>query len=119
MQVTQQQAIPYQFFSGTVSVTPETVTWPNQYEGIITGISATTLAGDSPSHAFIRNAGGDYLADIPLLGPGARGDGSFLQESFIVVPSGSELVVSVSIDTASMVVSGWLLNPPGSTILAE
>jgi hypothetical protein len=117
--VTNQSAVPYQFVSQTVGTSAETITWPDNYEGVITGLSCTVLSGDSPVHVFIRNGNGDYLADIPLAGAGSRGDGSYLQDCFIVIPSGSAIVVSCSIATASLVVSGWLLTPPGSAIIIE
>jgi hypothetical protein len=117
--VTQQQAVPYQFAQGLFAVGTHDITWPDQFEGLITGVSLVAQSTLTQPLLLVADASGvNYTA---LAGVQQPTTGLWVAESqpFQVVPSGSALELVVVGNGATLAVSGWLLNPPGSVILAE
>lgn len=119
MQVTQQQAVPYQFFQGELSGGVTAITWPDQFEGLITDISVVSGGSGGDPVALLVDASDVPYAVAVGLEVGSTGIyvGSFSGNQ--VVPSGSVLQLAISGASVQVAVSGWLLSPPGSAILAE
>jgi hypothetical protein len=119
MQVTQQQAVPYQFFQGVPATGATEITWPDQYEGVITDISVFAGSEAANPVCTVEDASGVAYAAAGGLQVGSAAIFIGHYEGFAVIPSGSVLQVNVNESNIQVSVSGWLLHPTGAAILAE
>lgn len=119
MNVTQQQAVPYQFYQGIPAAGATELIWPDTHEGIVTDISLFAGSEAANPAVTLEDASGvAYAAAGGLqVGSAALFIGHFA--GFAVIPSGSEIQINASETNIQVSVSGWLLSPPGSAILSE
>jgi hypothetical protein len=117
--VTQQQAVPYQFFQGTHDGGLYGITWPDQYEGMVTHISChAESATSTPVVQLVDGSDVLYAGTFAVqCGDSVHWLGSWEGES--VLPAGSELQIDVNGSDVQICISGWLMNPTGSQILSE
>jgi hypothetical protein len=119
VQVTQQQAVPYQFASATYALNSSTpITWPDQYEGVLTYLCFALTAVEQTT-VSIEDLSGDVLIAHTIDPSSTPNVFSFTTLAECVLPSGSGLQVVINGPAAKVTLSGWLLSPPGSTILSE
>jgi hypothetical protein len=119
MQVTQQQAVPYQFFQGNLDVEETTITWPDQYEGMLTAIDFVIGSEPSAPILFVTDASDVPYVTIVAVETAVAELWTASWSGAQVVPSGSVIKLEPSAQPMQVAVSGWLLSPPGSVILAE
>lgn len=118
MDVTQQSAVPYQFFQGKLSGGVLPLTWPDDHEGLITDISVVSGGVGGDPIALLVDASDNPYAVAAGLEVGSSGIWVGAFSGSQVVPSGSVLQLAISGTDVQVAVSGWLLTPPGSVILA-
>lgn len=119
MDVTNQAAVPYQFFQGEYSGGVHSLSWPDEFQGIVTDITMSSGGDGGVPGVYLIDA-----SDVPYaraLGTEVGSSGVWLGQwsGFQSIPSGSELQIAVAGNSVQMAISGWLLNPPGSVIIPE
>lgn len=117
MQPSSQQCVPYRFTSGTFAVGNHTISWPNQYQGLITSVYMQSVNPGAGAGMQVEDTSGDSYGYWVMGSGGDFPTGHGRVDMFQVLDAGSGLVVAVADQSVQVAISGWLLDPPGSTII--